>query len=247
MPTSPRKTRKSSRAGADQFELGTLSRLHDPGERSQSAGGSHAPAQLHVRSRDRSSCELSARSLTSAAKSKAPGCSRPRKATTPRAFSPRALQVIGQIPFGRFTPFAIFGGGAIGAGSSTMGTDTDPAIHFGLGAKYALSEGFGLRLDLRDTMHQQNRAPQDTLTHSFEVLLSLTFALHMRHEQGQTVAGARRFGRRRLRRFERQVPESGRHRAGRLSRQGHATATRFSTRRTRVPPKPARPRAAAAA
>jgi OOP family OmpA-OmpF porin len=103
-----------------------------------------------------------------------------------RLFAAR-FQAIGQIPFGRFVPFAVFGGGALGAGSSPMGTDTDPAIHFGLGAKYAFSEGLGLRLDLRDTMHQQNRAPQDTLTHSFEVLLSLTFALHMRHEQGQTV------------------------------------------------------------
>jgi OOP family OmpA-OmpF porin len=90
---------------------------------------------------------------------------------------------IGQIPIGRFTPFVLVGGGAIGGGSGPMGSDTDPAFSFGLGAKYAFSQGVGLRLDLRDTMHQKFNAEQDVLTHTPEVLLSLTFGLHMRHEK----------------------------------------------------------------
>ncbi len=88
-----------------------------------------------------------------------------------------------QIPIGRFTPFLVFGGGALGAGSGTMGTDTDPAMHFGLGGKFMLSKAIGLRLDLRDTMHQKFDDEQDVLTHSPEALLSLTFATHLLHEK----------------------------------------------------------------
>jgi OOP family OmpA-OmpF porin len=97
--------------------------------------------------------------------------------------------LIGQIPIGRITPFLVFGTGAIGAGSGTMGVDTDPALHFGLGAKYMLSQAIGLRLDVRDTMHQKFDAEQDTLTHSPEVMLSLMVALHPRHEKEQAAAG----------------------------------------------------------
>lgn len=95
--------------------------------------------------------------------------------------------LIGQFPFGRFTPFALFGAGALGGGSSPMGTDTDPAIHFGFGAKYAISEGFGVRLDLRDTMAQKigsatENVDDGTLTSHFEILASATFALALRGE-----------------------------------------------------------------
>jgi outer membrane protein OmpA-like peptidoglycan-associated protein len=88
--------------------------------------------------------------------------------------------LIAQIPIGRFTPFLVGGGGAIGGGSSSMGTDTDPLVHFGLGAKYAFSEGFGLRLDLRDNVTQKFNADQGEPTHNLEALLGLQFALEMR-------------------------------------------------------------------
>jgi OOP family OmpA-OmpF porin len=97
-------------------------------------------------------------------------------------FAVRAHGIL-QVPFGRVTPFLVVGGGALGAGSGTMGTDTDPALHFGLGAKFMLSKGIGVRLDVRDTMHQQFDDEQDELTHSPEGLLSLTFALHVLHEK----------------------------------------------------------------
>jgi OOP family OmpA-OmpF porin len=100
------------------------------------------------------------------------------------------VHVLGQLPMGRLTPFLVVGGGAIGAGSGTMGTDTDPAIHFGLGAKYAFTQALGLRLDLRDTMHQKFNEDQGTLTHSPEVLLSLQFALHLRHERDEAAPAA---------------------------------------------------------
>jgi OOP family OmpA-OmpF porin len=97
-------------------------------------------------------------------------------------FAARAHGIL-QVPIGSFTPFLVFGGGAIGAGSGTMGTDTDPAMHFGLGAKFMLSKAIGLRLDLRDTMHQKFDGEQDVLTHSPDALLSVTFATHLLHEK----------------------------------------------------------------
>jgi hypothetical protein len=107
-------------------------------------------------------------------------------------FAGRA-HVIGQFPLGRITPFALIGAGAIGGGSTPMGTDTDPALHFGLGAKYAISEGFGVRLDLRDTMSQKiGSAEEDVangdLTSHWEVLASATFALSMRGSEEECAA-----------------------------------------------------------
>ena len=93
------------------------------------------------------------------------------------------VHVLAQLPMGRVLPFAVFGGGALGGGSSTMGTDTDPAIHFGLGVKYAVTEAIGVRLDLRDTMHQKFGAGQGSQTHSPEVLFGLSLALEPRHEK----------------------------------------------------------------
>jgi outer membrane protein OmpA-like peptidoglycan-associated protein len=107
--------------------------------------------------------------------------------STASLFAGRA-HVIGQFPIGRFTPFALIGAGAIGGGSTPMGTDTDPALHFGLGLKYALTEGFGVRLDVRDTLSQKiGSATEDVqdgdLTSHWEVLLSATFALSARGEE----------------------------------------------------------------
>src|SRR5688572_4499719 len=41
------------------------------------------------------------------------------------------VHLLAQLPMGRVAPFAVFGGGVLGGGSAPMGTDTDPAIHFG--------------------------------------------------------------------------------------------------------------------
>jgi outer membrane protein OmpA-like peptidoglycan-associated protein len=85
-----------------------------------------------------------------------------------------------QLPMGRFTPFALGGGGVLGGASTLMGTDRDPAIHFGLGAKYALDESISARLDLRDTLTQKYAADQGAQTHHPEVLLGFTFTLERR-------------------------------------------------------------------
>jgi OOP family OmpA-OmpF porin len=85
--------------------------------------------------------------------------------------------LIGQVPLGAVMPFAVFGVGALGAGSNALGTDVDPALHFGVGAKFALDDFLSLRLDLRDTMAQKHAADQGAQTHFPEATLGLTFNL----------------------------------------------------------------------
>jgi OOP family OmpA-OmpF porin len=103
-------------------------------------------------------------------------------------FAARAHALL-QLPIGRIVPFAVVGLGALGAGSNPMGTDTDPAFHFGLGAKYALTEALSVRLDLRDTMAQRAQTAEDPaaeqgdLTHFPEVMLGVSLALDPHHEE----------------------------------------------------------------
>ncbi|HET9955924.1 MAG TPA: OmpA family protein [Polyangiaceae bacterium] len=87
----------------------------------------------------------------------------------------RASAVV-QYP-GTLTPFLLVGGGALGAGSNTMGTDVDPALHFGLGAKFLLDNFLTLRFDARDNLTQKWEASQGTQTHHPELLLGLSFEL----------------------------------------------------------------------
>jgi outer membrane protein OmpA-like peptidoglycan-associated protein len=83
--------------------------------------------------------------------------------------------LLGQVPLGAFTPFAVVGLGSLGAGSTTTGTGADLAYHFGLGAKYALDDFLALRLDLRDTLSPKLGGSGQTS--SPEVLLGLTFMI----------------------------------------------------------------------
>ncbi len=91
-------------------------------------------------------------------------------------FAGRA-HLIGQLPLGSITPFLLFGGGALGGASSAMGTDIDPAIHFGAGVKAAIDEYLSLRVDLRDTVTQKFGAAQGVQTHHPELLFGLSFTL----------------------------------------------------------------------
>ena len=77
-----------------------------------------------------------------------------------------------QAPLPYITPFLLVGVGRLGAISRTMANDSDPAWHFGVGAKVPFTHAFGTRLDLRDTLTQKTQ--QDGQAHTFEVLLSLT-------------------------------------------------------------------------
>lgn len=83
--------------------------------------------------------------------------------------------LIGQLPIKSIVPFVLVGAGALGASSEAMGSDTDSAIHFGLGAKAAIGQNLLVRLDVRDTLTRQVGASSSTATHSPEILIGLSF------------------------------------------------------------------------
>lgn len=85
--------------------------------------------------------------------------------------------LIGQLTGHRLTPFALLGIGALGANSETMGHDTDFAVHAGVGVKYPFDDVISARLDLRDTMSQEDQHSNGDIAHYPEVLLGLTMTL----------------------------------------------------------------------
>jgi outer membrane protein OmpA-like peptidoglycan-associated protein len=82
------------------------------------------------------------------------------------------IHAVLQAPLPYVTPFLLVGVGRLGAISRTLANDSDPAWHFGVGAKVPFTHSFGTRIDLRDTLTQNTQ--QDAQAHTFEVLLSLT-------------------------------------------------------------------------
>ncbi|MCA9595794.1 MAG: OmpA family protein [Myxococcales bacterium] len=91
--------------------------------------------------------------------------------------------VVGQLPYWSIVPFAVVGGGRMGAGSNAMGSDGDPLLHFGLGVKAPIDDFLMLRLDVRDNLTQKNDASNGTLTHHPEVLGGLTFVLDRKEKK----------------------------------------------------------------
>jgi outer membrane protein OmpA-like peptidoglycan-associated protein len=89
--------------------------------------------------------------------------------------------VVAQLPLASIVPFVVVGGGALGTSSDTLGSDNDPAFHFGAGVKVPADDFLSARLDLRDTMAQKGNAQDGAQTHFPEVLLGLTFTLDRRH------------------------------------------------------------------
>ncbi len=82
-----------------------------------------------------------------------------------------------QLPGHVVVPFALIGGGVLGAASNDTGADSDKLFHFGVGAKVALDDFLGLRLDLRDNLTQKYHASSGAQAHSPEATLGLTFTL----------------------------------------------------------------------
>ena len=81
-------------------------------------------------------------------------------------------QLVLQAPLPYISPFLVVGAGRLGAISRTMANDSDPAWHFGIGAKAPLTHALSVRLDLRDTLTQNTQ--QDGQAQSFEILLGLS-------------------------------------------------------------------------
>jgi OOP family OmpA-OmpF porin len=102
--------------------------------------------------------------------------------------------LVGQIGLWSVTPFVVFGVGAIGMdnGSNAVGSDTDPAIHFGGGLKFFLNEWVALRLDVRDNVSRSCltcSGPGDELSengyraHHPEILLGLSLTLTLEKKE----------------------------------------------------------------
>ncbi len=90
-------------------------------------------------------------------------------------YSVRAHAIL-QLPFWSITPFALVGGGMMGAATETMGHDRDPAFHFGAGVKIPVNHRVSARFDVRDTLTQKgDGADQGKQTHHPELHLGATF------------------------------------------------------------------------
>src|ERR1041384_1363166 len=81
-------------------------------------------------------------------------------------------QLVLQAPLPYVAPFILGGVGRLGAISRPMANDSDPAWHFGIGAKVPITHALSARLDLRDTLTQNTQ--QDGQAQTFEVLLGLS-------------------------------------------------------------------------
>ena len=91
------------------------------------------------------------------------------------------IHAVLQAPLPYVTPFVLVGVGRLGAISRAMANDSDPAWHFGVGAKVPFTHSFGTRVDFRDTLTEKTQ--QDGQAHTFELLLSLTATMgRTRHE-----------------------------------------------------------------
>ncbi len=80
---------------------------------------------------------------------------------------------LAQLPY-RVTPFALFGVGILG--TTGLGKDNDPVLHFGGGVKFYMNDLLALRLDVRDSVGTRHGQAQGR-THYLEVLLGLSVVL----------------------------------------------------------------------
>lgn len=91
--------------------------------------------------------------------------------------------LIAQLPAARIVPFVLIGGGVVSlrSGDDALGTDSDPAVHFGAGVKFAVTKLISARLDLRDSLIQRNRLLPDSqdgdLVHNVELLVGASVTI----------------------------------------------------------------------
>jgi outer membrane protein OmpA-like peptidoglycan-associated protein len=78
-----------------------------------------------------------------------------------------------QLPY-RVAPFALIGYGIMG--TTGLGKDVDPTVHFGGGVKFYLTRLLALRLDVRDNLSPQKEVTGGR-THHVEALLGLSIVL----------------------------------------------------------------------
>ncbi len=81
-----------------------------------------------------------------------------------------------QLPLFSVVPFALIGGGTMGASTETMGHDRDGAFHYGVGVKVPVNHRVSGRFDFRDNLTQKGEgAANGKQTHHPELHLGVTF------------------------------------------------------------------------
>jgi len=91
--------------------------------------------------------------------------------------------LVAQYPGYRLVPFVVLGLGGMTVKShpDTLGTDADPEMHWGLGAKFAINEYVSARFDFRDNLMQKNMllvgVKDGDLVQNTEFLLGASFTL----------------------------------------------------------------------
>ena len=81
-----------------------------------------------------------------------------------------------QLPY-RVAPFVLVGVGMLASTGSSIGSDVDPALHFGGGVKFYINRLLALRLDVRDNVTARHLVDNGR-THHVEVLLGLSLLLN---------------------------------------------------------------------
>jgi outer membrane protein OmpA-like peptidoglycan-associated protein len=93
------------------------------------------------------------------------------------------LSAVAQYPRYRLVPFVLVGAGGMNLRSDRtgLGKDSDPELHFGVGAKFAINQYISARFDFRDNLMQENRlnpkVDDGNLVQNFELLLGASFTL----------------------------------------------------------------------
>lgn len=91
--------------------------------------------------------------------------------------------LVAQYPGYRLVPFVVagLGGMTVKSHPDTLGTDADPAMHWGAGVKWAFNEYLSARFDFRDNLMQKNLllvgVEDGDLVQNTEFLLGLSFTL----------------------------------------------------------------------
>jgi OmpA-OmpF porin, OOP family len=90
---------------------------------------------------------------------------------------------VAQLGLWSVTPFVLVGAGMIGVTKGPLGSDIDPALHFGGGVKIYLNRWVMLRLDARDVVTHQLGVDNTFQSHNLEVLLGLSITLNRKNKK----------------------------------------------------------------
>ncbi len=88
---------------------------------------------------------------------------------------------LAQLPY-RIAPFVVLGYGLLGGSSDAIGTDVDPALHFGGGVKFYINRWLALRLDVRDSVSAAHMIDNGRANY-LEILLGLSVTLNRKKQE----------------------------------------------------------------